>query len=116
MNRLHRKRTSEKHARRERRAMRKLQGEQLRRINDSPRFPAWVRRAARVKARRWFVEPVEAAHGGRGIPTCLHLWQPLGDDPFPDPLGERADRVGPRPGEVDAGVRVFIRAKERRRA
>lgn len=26
---------------------------------------------------------------------CLHLWAPLDGDPFPDLLGERADRVAP---------------------
>lgn len=33
----------------------------------------------------------------RSLPgaTVLHLWQPLGDDPFPDPLGERAATVAP---------------------
>ncbi len=28
---------------------------------------------------------------------CLHLWLPLGADPFPDPLGERANTIGPKP-------------------
>lgn len=28
-------------------------------------------------------------------PNCLHLWVPLEGDPFPDPLGERADTVAP---------------------
>lgn len=34
----------------------------------------------------------------RSLPgaTVLHLWQPLGADPFPDPLGERAETVAPR--------------------
>lgn len=27
--------------------------------------------------------------------TCLHLWAPVDKDPFPDPLGERADAVAP---------------------
>ncbi len=26
---------------------------------------------------------------------CLHLWQPLGNDPFPDAFGDRADTVAP---------------------
>lgn len=26
---------------------------------------------------------------------CLHLWQPLGDDPFPDVHGDRANTVAP---------------------
>ena len=26
---------------------------------------------------------------------CLHLWSPVGKDPFPDPLGERADTIAP---------------------
>lgn len=30
------------------------------------------------------------------MPYCLHLWSCLGKAPFPDPLGERADTVGPR--------------------
>lgn len=28
-------------------------------------------------------------------PHCLHLWAPIGHDPFPDPLGHRALAVAP---------------------
>jgi hypothetical protein len=31
-------------------------------------------------------------------PHCLHLWQPVAHDPFPDPLRERMNSVGPRGG------------------
>lgn len=38
--------------------------------------------------------------------TCLHLWQPLGPDPFPDPLLERANTIGP-PAELEAEARAY---------
>lgn len=38
----------------------------------------------------------KAAEHRNFCPTCLHLWSPLGADPFPDPLGERADTIAPK--------------------
>jgi len=38
------------------------------------------------------VFPAKAEHRNH-MPFCLHLWQPLGRDPFPDPFLERANTV-----------------------
>jgi hypothetical protein len=47
-------------------------------------------------------------------PNCLHLWVPLGDDPFPDPLGERAGTIGPSP-EEEAECRAWVEQQQRAR-
>lgn len=39
------------------------------------------------------VFPVKSEYRSLPGATVLHLWMPLGADPFPDPLGERAGTV-----------------------